>query len=273
MTGPVGGEERLEDEPARGRDPQAAGAEGAERSGEGRAGGRASAWCERSCVEVLFGCGAAPARPLDPSLRTTRASGSSAITPTCGTACAVSTSPTTTISAAPTAAGSAASAPGHRQPRQRAVARTTASPSAVSVAASPAVKATIRTSPSADLVLRDRAEQDDERGRARDQPGRRAHRDEPARARARRGGAWSWWWWSWWCVAAPHEPRAQHAAPTPRTSRPDDQVQPRVQVLGQDYADSVSATTPSAITPAVCVTVTVAPSATACRGVPRVPTR
>ena len=38
-------------------------------------------------------------------------------------------------------------------------------------------------------------------------------------------------------------------------------------------ATARASTTPSANTPAVCVTVTVAPSATACRAVPRVPTR
>ena len=39
------------------------------------------------------------------------------------------------------------------------------------------------------------------------------------------------------------------------------------------YWDSASVTTPSANTPMVWATVTVAPSATAWRGLPRVPTR
>ena len=39
------------------------------------------------------------------------------------------------------------------------------------------------------------------------------------------------------------------------------------------YCDSASVTKPSANTPIVCVIVTVAPSATACCALPRVPTR
>ena len=57
----------------------------------------------------------------------------------------------------------------------RPLVQTTASPSAVSVAARPRLNATISSEPEHDLRLGDRAEQDDERGRARDQAGRRAH--------------------------------------------------------------------------------------------------
>ena len=42
---------------------------------------------------------------------------------------------------------------------------------------------------------------------------------------------------------------------------------------GRIHADSPSVTSPSAKTPAVCVTVTVSPSTTASEAVPRVPTR
>ena len=47
--------------------------------------------------------------------------------------------------------------------------------------------------------------------------------------------------------------------------QPGDQRQPRVEVLGQHVLRQRSVTRPSANTPIVCVTVTVAPSATACR--------
>ena len=63
------------------------------------------------------------------------------------------------------------------------------------------------------------------------------------------------------------------AAPTTSTSAPDTRLSHGYRSSGRMYCDSSSATAPSANTPIVCVTVTVAPSATACFGVPRVPTR
>ena len=51
------------------------------------------------------------------------------------------------------------------------------------------------------------------------------------------------------------------------------QIQPRVEPLGDDVLESARVTSPSVKTPTVCVTVTMRPSKTAWRGVPRVPTR
>ena len=63
------------------------------------------------------------------------------------------------------------------------------------------------------------------------------------------------------------------AAPTPTTSSPEARFSHGYRSSGRMNADSASATTPSSSTPAVWVTVTVAPSAAAWRAVPRVPTR
>ena len=52
-----------------------------------------------------------------------------------------------------------------------------------------------------------------------------------------------------------------------------DEVQPRVEASGTMNSESASVTSPSANTPAVCVTVTIRPRSSACRGVPREPTR
>ena len=191
----------------------------------------------------------------------------------------------------PRRAGSAVDEPrGHVQARRaRGRASTTARPRPVSVAARPTLNATIRSSPSADLVLGDGAEQDDQRGRARDQAGRRAHREQPA-PRELLGRAW--------CVAVlvvvrrgrgrGRDGRGDGAAAVlPRrrrersTRRADaeheqarDEVQPRIEVLRQHVLrQRERRRAPSANTPIVCVTVTVAPSATAWRAVPRVPTR
>ena len=143
----------------------------------------------------------------------------------------------------------------------------------------------------ADAVQRDRREQHDERGRAREDPARHAHCDQAAepsarvrwrgrgrgdgracrdrgdgrgrgraRARVRRAHA---------CAQA--RARDAHSA-----DADDEQcrgeVQPRVELLGDDEGDRASVTSPSAKTPIVCVKVTVSPSSTACQAVPRVPT-
>ena len=78
---------------------------------------------------------------------------------------------------------------GHRRPggtltlRSAREASTTVSPSAVSVAARPDAEGDDQQHAERDLALGDRAEQHDERGRAGDQPGGRAHREQPAHAR------------------------------------------------------------------------------------------
>ena len=56
------------------------------------------------------------------------------------------------------------------------------------------------------------------------------------------------------------------AAPTATTSRPETRFSHGYSVSGSTYCESASVIAPSANTPAVCVTVTIAPSATACRG-------
>ena len=72
------------------------------------------------------------------------------------------------------------------------------------------------------------------------------------------GGACAW--------RAPPQARAQHRGADADHEQARHEVQPRVEVLGQDVLRQQRASrAPSANTPIVCVTVTVAPSATACR--------
>ena len=106
----------------------------------------------------------------------------------------------------------------------------------------------------------------------------------------RSGGAWWWSWpwlvvvavawscaWSWPCgvprAARRAHARAQHARADADDSSPEARFSHGYRSSGRTYCDSASVTRPRAKTPIVCVTVTVAPSATAWRAVPRVPTR
>ena len=76
-------------------------------------------------------------------------------------------------------------------------------------------------------------------------------------------------------AAAPEPPsRCRIAArPSASTSRPETRFSQGYSCSGRMNSDSVSVTNPSANTVAVCATVTVAPSANACRAVPREPAR
>ena len=74
------------------------------------------------------------------------------------------------------------------------------------------------------------------------------------------------------CVPA-QQVLAQHVGADAEHQQAGDEVQPRVQVLGQHVLGQAERDQAERKTPAVWVTVTVAPSATACRAVPRAPTR
>ena len=76
------------------------------------------------------------------------------------------------------------------------------------------------------------------------------------------------------CVRrAARAPRAQHAGADDDHEQPRGEVQPRVELLGQHERRQRERDEAERNTPAVWVTVTVAPSAAAWRAVPRVPTR
>ncbi len=80
-------------------------------------------------------------------------------------------------------------------------------------------------------------------------------------------------WCVWPCARRRRRCCRRTAAPTATTSRPEIRFSHGYSVSGSTYCESASVIAPSANTPAVCVTVTIAPSTTACRGLPRVPTR
>ena len=90
----------------------------------------------------------------------------------------MSARPTTTITTAEIAGTAATTRPGIGALASSLPAWTTAMPSAVRVAARPTRERDDQDEAEPDPVLRDGAEQHDERGRARDQAGRRAERDQ-----------------------------------------------------------------------------------------------
>ena len=77
-------------------------------------------------------------------------------------------------------------------------------------------------------------QQDDERGRARDEARGRAHPHEPLPGQVVLVVVVVAW--SWWCVAPARAPEAgpQHPGADDEDHQPGDQVQPRIEVLGQD---------------------------------------
>ena len=114
----LGGDERLEHHAARGRDPQAVGADGVEQGGQGRGGRSRPGGGADGHSSPLAGAAPLPHGDLLPA--------SSAPpphpdhTPSCGSACTVSATPTITISAADTADTEPARRPGAPEPGQRA---------------------------------------------------------------------------------------------------------------------------------------------------------
>ena len=192
---------------------------------------------------ALLGLMRLPHRVL---LRLIRACLTMRITPI---ACTVSTTPTTTITAAERAGSALATRPGQREPRgphdeqpERGQRRRQAG-----------AERGDQQQPERDLVLGDRAEQHHERARAGDQPG--ARRPSPGspgggggRDRGRGRGAW-------WCAFA-RERRT--ASPTPTTMQPAARLSHGYRSSGSTYALSASVTSPRANTPIVWVTVTIA---------------
>ena len=182
-------------------------------------------------------------------------------------------------SAAPTAPA-ARCRPAREREARRAPrpASTTARPSAVSVAARPRLNATMSSIPSAiwswAMAPSSTTSADGQGMSPADAPIATSPRRVELVGRCVRVCRWSW------CVvvavrgARRRRCERRTRAPTTEHEQARHEVQPRVQVLGQHVLPTARASTsPSANTPAVWVTVTVAPSATACRGVPRVPTR
>ena len=189
---------------------------------------------------------------------------------------AVSARPTTTIGDGRERRERGHEPRGDRQPREQLARRRRPRCRApVRVAARPSEKATIRTRPS---PIRCCATAPSSTTSA-DGHGIRPA-DAPSASRLR-GVIRSRPWlravaWSWSCVVVvvtcaswprcAARPRST-AAPTPTTSRPDTSVEPRVELLRQDPGGERRARRRRArTTPAVCVTVTVAPSAMASRG-------
>jgi hypothetical protein len=66
---------------------------------------------------------------------------------------------------------------------------------------------------------------------------------------------------------------AHHADAARDDQEGGDEVEPRVELVGQDKGGEAERDQTERGTPIVCVIVTVSPSSTACRGVPREPTR
>ena len=177
---PVGGEERIEQLAARGGDPQPALAQ----SGSGGAGVSAStAGVRRETVKV-GPCGERSAAPS----QLQRGRSWTVIQSTFGTAWAVRVTPTATMAIA-LSAGSTASTGRARaaQARGDPARRHDEQPKAGQRCGQAGREGDDEDHAQADLVLGDRAEEHDERRRARDEPGRCAHRQQ----RARRRSAWS----------------------------------------------------------------------------------
>ena len=166
----LGGEQRVEHRAARGGDAQAVGAHGVRAA---RAATRRRR-CGRACLSSDWG-GAAPARRL--SMPSSAAAAHLDHTELRDGLERSARRRRTTISAAETAEARPASRPG-RSRASACDACTTAMPRPVSVAARPSAERDDQDQPEPDLVLRDRAEQDDERRRAGDEarPTRRCAR-------------------------------------------------------------------------------------------------